>query len=246
MRIAIVTAYYKEDQGTLMRCIESVRNQTIACDHYLVSDGFPQDWLDHVGVRHVRLGQNARDYGNTPRAIGSALAISAGYDAIAPLDADNWLDPDHVELCLNAARTQYDRMEDCDYVIAKRRFIRPDMSIMPLGDEKDHIDTSCYFYLPGSYHLLHYWGLMPQQISGIGDRVIGNTIKLQKLNAAHVAETTVNYLNLWTSSYQILGETPPPEAKPNIDVEGIKDWYLALSDRKKQIVDRQIGFKFLA
>lgn len=41
-RFAIVTPYYKESHETLDRCIGSVRRQTVAADHFLVSDGFPQ------------------------------------------------------------------------------------------------------------------------------------------------------------------------------------------------------------
>ncbi len=33
--------YFKEPDTELQRCMESVRQQTLACDHILVSDGFP-------------------------------------------------------------------------------------------------------------------------------------------------------------------------------------------------------------
>jgi len=69
-RVAVITPYYKEDRLVLERCLRSVRKQTVAVDHFLVSDGFPQDWLDHEEVRHFRLGKSHGDYGNTPRGIG--------------------------------------------------------------------------------------------------------------------------------------------------------------------------------
>jgi hypothetical protein len=43
---AVITRYYKEERRVLERCIDSVRKQTFRTDHFLVADGFPQDWID--------------------------------------------------------------------------------------------------------------------------------------------------------------------------------------------------------
>src|SRR5689334_20420519 len=102
-RYAFVTPYYKETRDCLERCIASVKQQTIPADHILVSDGFPQDWLDQADVRHVHLDRAHGDYGNTPRGIGSLMAVAEGYDGIGLLDADCWLEPDHLEHCLKQA-----------------------------------------------------------------------------------------------------------------------------------------------
>ena len=147
-KYAIVTPYYKEERPLIERCMASVRSQTVPTDHFLVADGFPQEWIDTAGVRHFKLDRSHGDYGNTPRGVGALLAIAAQYSGIAFLDADNWLEPDHVETCLAAASGT---PAPCDYVIAQRSFRRPDESIMPVADEELHVDTNCFFFLPGAF-----------------------------------------------------------------------------------------------
>ncbi len=100
----IVTAYYKEDRAVLEHCISSVRAQTEPADHLLVADGHPQDWIDDLPVRHIRLDRAHCDYGNTPRVVGAMLGISEGYGGIGFLDADNWIESDHIATCQEAAR----------------------------------------------------------------------------------------------------------------------------------------------
>ena len=117
-----------------------------------MSDGFPQDWLDSANVRHIRLGRPHNDVGNTPRGLGALLAVSEGYDGIGLLDADNWYDEDHIAADRIAASPP-------DLVCAKRRILLPDGRQVP--EELNHVDTSCYWFLPGSFHLLHYWAIMP-------------------------------------------------------------------------------------
>src|SRR5574337_2079445 len=105
LKVAVVTPYFKEPAATLARCIDSVRKQHADREigeiaHILVADGHPQHWIDDLSVRHLKLDRAHGDFGNTPRSIGAQLAASEGYDAIAFLDADNWLDPDHVAACV--------------------------------------------------------------------------------------------------------------------------------------------------
>lgn len=85
MKVACVTPYYRESREILERCLQSVARQTRPCAHYLVSDGDPQDWIDELPVRHLRLDENHADYGNTPRTAGGLLAarlrLVSEYDA---------------------------------------------------------------------------------------------------------------------------------------------------------------------
>ena len=46
MKVAVVSAYYKESPQVLQRCIDSVAGQTHRCTHFLVSDGHPQAIVD--------------------------------------------------------------------------------------------------------------------------------------------------------------------------------------------------------
>jgi cellulose synthase/poly-beta-1,6-N-acetylglucosamine synthase-like glycosyltransferase len=134
-RFAIVTPYYKEPRALVERCIASLKGQTVTADHILVADGVPQSWMD---IRHIKLDQPHRDYGNVVRGTGALLAAADAYDGIGFLDADNFLDSDHVQLCVAAGR------DGSDFVVAKRRFVRPDGSDFHLAEGPGHIDTSCW------------------------------------------------------------------------------------------------------
>ncbi len=206
------------------------RRQTVSADHILVSDGFAQDWLDGASVNHLRLGQCHADFGNTPRGLGALLAIAQHYDAIGFLDADNWFDEDHIEACVEAAA----RIPDADAVIARRRFVRYDGSVMNVPDEPDHVDTSCFWLCEGSLHLAHFW-LMPVELAPICDRVFYAMIKARNLKLEHVLKPTVNFTCQYAALYRALGEAPPPGAKPNVDVRSICEWLTGLSERKRRL-----------
>ncbi len=235
-RYAVVTPYYKEPRETLERCIASVRRQTVSADHILVSDGFAQDWIDGAPVNHLRLGQCHADFGNTPRALGAMLAIAQHYDAIGFLDADNWYDEDHVEACVEAAAG----VPDAEGVIARRRFVRYDGSVMNIREEPNHVDTSCFWLREGSLHLAHFW-LMPVELAPLCDRVYYAMIKARNLKLATVRKPTVNFTCQYQALYRAIGEVPPPGAKPNVEVRSICEWLIGLSERKRRLVALQCG-----
>jgi len=241
MKIAVISPYYKESKVLLERCINSVSAQTIKCDHFLISDGHPQNWLNKLPVRHIELGKSHSDYGNTPRGIGGQLAISEGYDAICFLDADNWLDTTHIEECFSSVFKKHINLLYCDYVIAKRRLCRPDLSIMEIPEQEGHVDTNCFFFLPGSFYLIPYWNLMPKEFSNIGDRLFNKKILSSNLNFVINNNITVNYLNLWESSYKYLKEAPPPDAKPNVDGNMGFELFKQKNDIEKKITQRLLG-----
>ena len=238
-RFAIVTPYYQEEKWLLERCIRSVREQSLRADHIMVADGFPQDWIDGEGVRHIRLDRAHADYGNTPRTIGALLAVSAGYEGIGFLDADNWYELEHVARCAEAAG----RSEACDYVIAQRHLRRPDGSIIKFDQPppSHFADMSCFFLLPGSYHVIPHLALTPQQIAPVCDRVFYAALKARKLNSEIVPEKTVNYHCIWRYVYKKIGEEPPPEAKGGVDYKRMKDWLVTLTERQRQIIYRRMG-----
>ena len=145
-KYAIVTPYYREAPFVLRRCVDSVKNQTVSVEHFLISDGVPQVFPSHV--RHIALDKPHSDYGGTPRSIGSILAMSEGFAGIGFLDADNWLEPNHVEQCLR----------------------RPDESVIHFPSEPTdaHVDTSRLFFLRGCFHMLPLWVTMPKEASTVG------------------------------------------------------------------------------
>lgn len=240
-RYAIVTPYCREDKELIERCLASVRRQTIKADHIVVADGVSQHWLDGADCRHIKLDRTHGDFGNTPRGIGAILAISEGYAGIGFLDVDNWLEPDHVEACVAASRIETD---ECDFVIAKRVFRRLDGTIMPVPEERDHVDTNCFFFLRGSFGLLPRWALMPKQLSALGDRYFLAMIGGERITSATVSRPTVNYQCLWKSFYEAIGETAPPNAKPNIDSRKVDEWVASLDPRELDIVRRLTGLTF--
>ena len=241
MKIAIITPYYKEDIQCIEKCITSVANQTMACDHFLISDGYPQNWIDGRLVRHIRLGLSHNDFGNTPRGIGAQIAISEGYDAIGFLDADNWLDQTHAQSCLDTIKSSFSSHFDCDYVIAQRRLIRPDLSEMHLPEDPNLVDTNCYLFLPGSFYLLPFWNLMPKAFSNVGDRIFYQKISNENLISVKNSTKTVNYLNLWEASYHALGEPAPANSKPNVDGSNGLKWLLSQTLREQIIAKRLLG-----
>lgn len=239
-RTLVVTPYYKEPRAKLERCIASVAAQTHRADHLLVADGHAADWIETAGVRHLRLDRAHGDFGNTPRSLGMMIGIAEQYDAIALLDADNWYEPDHVECCWNAAFT------NCDYVVALRRLCRPDGSIMPIPDEPTdlHVDTSCFFFLEGSFAELPLWGTMPREVSPLCDRVFYAAIKARGLNRAITGHVTVNFEVTVRVFFEVLNETPPPEAKDPPDVQAIQAWIDGLDDAALERASVRAGVTF--
>jgi hypothetical protein len=239
-RPIVITPYYKEDPALLRRCMDSVRAQTVAAEHFLIADGHPQDWIDAEPVRHLKLDRSHGDYGNTPRGIASMLACSEGYPAIMMLDADNWLEPEHVELCLRVATES----PGTDFVVVRRHFRRPDGTILPIEEEPTarFVDTNCFAFFPGSYQALPLWALMPKEMSGVGDRVFSVALHGRKLSGIAITDrATVNYQCMWQSFYLGVGETPPPGAVANINSEKMFDWWRALNLRDREIVWRLTG-----
>lgn len=244
-RFAIVTAYYNEEKPLLERCLRSVLQQMPRCDHLVIADGVPQDWLDGEAVRHIKLDRAHADYGNTARGVGALLAVAEDYDGIGFLDADNWLEADHVAQCLAAASKIEGGL--CDYVIAKRNLKRPDETTIPVEDEPigEHVDTNCFFFLPGAFHMIQRFATIPRALSIIGDRLFYKELAAQPLRAATVPVRTVNYHCMWASIYQAASETPPIGAKPNVDQRPLIEWLNTLSAPQKLAVSRRTCLKLI-
>ena len=243
MKVAIITPYYREPPDQIEQCLGSVRGQTstAAIKHYLISDGFPQDIPADPSIVHVRLPTPHGDYGNTPRGIGSMLAVSEGADVLMFLDADNYLDADHVEMCLAAASGGQ------DIVVARRRIVTPDGRVLiedPDGSDftNNYPDTNCVILMPGAVHLAHYWAIQPKQLTVYGDYVFWNSLRAQPLSGKVLGRATINYRTVWRVHYEQAGETPPPEARPETDVEPLIKWWKGLSPREREVVNRRVGF----
>src|SRR5271165_1713961 len=93
-RVAVVTPFCDEPIEWLAQAQQSIVEQTYPCDHILVGDA--ASVVPPLPAMVINLPTGVRDFGDTPRAIGSLYAAGLGYDAIAYLDADNWYYPDHI------------------------------------------------------------------------------------------------------------------------------------------------------
>lgn len=215
MKVAVVTPYYKEEDGILRQCHESVLAQTVACDHILVADGFPNPIVAAWQAQHIILAKSHGDVGNTPRILGSISAFSLGYDAVAFLDADNWYHRDHVERMV--ALQQQTGATVCT---ATRAMYRPDGSYMFDDDKNDgitHVDSNCYFLMRPAMRVLLGWATMPKELAAISDTIYLASIKRAGLPRAHERKVTVCYRTTWESDFRRIGEVPVSSTK-NLDI----------------------------
>jgi hypothetical protein len=245
-RYAFITPYHKENRLLLQRAIDSVKSQTVPTDHFLIADGFAQEWIDKEPVRHVKLDREHGYGGNTPRGVGALIAIAEEYGGIGMLDADNWLDSDHVQTCIEAAESCDGGAVNCDYVIAQWRLRRPDETILPWPENHEHVDTCRFFFLRGAFSVIPHWAMMPPELAPTCDRVFYAMLQRQPFRCVRVERATVNYHCLWESVYRSLGESPPEGAKPSNDDTKVINYLASLSPRESEIVARLTGVDFIA
>jgi glycosyltransferase involved in cell wall biosynthesis len=212
MRVAVVTPYFREPDGVLRQCLDSVAAQTHPATHILVADGYPHP-LAAATSHHIALpGRGHGDNGNLGRAVGAAVAVAEGFDAIALLDADNWFTPDHV-----ASLVALHQRTGAALCTASRSLHRPDGSLLAAHDaESDGVrfaDTSCLFYLRPAFGLLPLWGQMPARFGPICDRVMWAAIQSRKIATAHSGLPTMAFRTVYCAHYQGLDEAPPPDCK---------------------------------
>jgi len=79
---------------------------------------------------------------------------------------------------------------------------------------------------------------MPREVTPIGDRVFSGLIEASRLKTSETGKITVNYTCMWEGVYRRFGETPPPGAKPDIDLPPVLEWLSALPDAKRRVVAR--------
>jgi predicted O-linked N-acetylglucosamine transferase (SPINDLY family) len=242
-RYAIITPYRDEPREMLERCMLSVGAQTLPVDHILVGDGGLQEWIVRSGVRHIHLDRAHDDSGNLARAVGAMMAIAEQYDGIGFLNPQDWLEPNHAEVCVQTYQAAASAGSPVDFVIARRTLRRVDESILLQWHEtpETHVDNNCFFFFPTSYPLVPHFGLIPQPLSAIGDRFFFKALRERGMRSATNSVFTVNDLCLWRSLYEALGETPPADAKPNIDDAAVQAWLTGLNPAQRQLVDRLTG-----
>ncbi len=230
MRVAVVTPYYRESEAVLRQCLQSVAAQTFPVTHILVADGFPEDWVAEAAGRHIALpGQGHGDNGNLGRAIGCALAVAEGFDAIALLDADNWFLPNHI-----ASLVSLHQQTGAAVCTSARSIHRPDGAFLDAHDPEangvDFADTSCLLYWRPAFFLLPLWGQMPAQFGPICDRIMWAAIRSRKIATAHSGLPTMAFRSLYCVHYRGRGVEMPPGCKPPAEVEACLERWNALAE----------------
>jgi FkbM family methyltransferase len=224
VRVAVVTPYYRETDEVLRACLDSVRDQThAACRHIVVADGFPNPLVDDYEADHIRLPSAHGDNGNLGRCIGAFAAMSEGYDAVAFLDADNWLRPDHIErmVALQA-------MTGAAVCTSGRSVHRLDGTLLRERDTESDgaafVDTSCLCVFRPAYDILSLWGTMPREAGPVCDRLIWEAINLRGIAYAHDPEPTVAFRSQYAFHYLNAGEEPPAGAKEGVGQKAMAEF----------------------
>lgn len=223
MKVAVISPYYKESTDILRRCHDSVLKQTYTCTHILVADGYANSEIDNWNADHIKLPKSHNDIGSTPRLIGSFHAIGLGFDAVAFLDADNWLRNDHIESLVNLFYST-----NASFLYSNRNLCRLDGSILKIDKQSfppTFVDTNCMMFTRNGFHIIHKWVLMPSYGHLIGDRIITHYIKKSGIKMAYSDLPTVYYRCTKEGIYIANGEIPPEGTLPRPNYEdSLKKW----------------------
>jgi hypothetical protein len=208
LKIAVVTPYCHETDEVMLQCHRSVLAQTHPCTHLLVADGYAKEIFDSSpDVLHVSLPRPHADYGNTPRFIGATLADSYGFDAITFLDADNWLEPMHMERMAAAQARGKTALVSC-----KRTFRHLDGSVLTYSETAEdrfaHIDTNCWLVTRAAFPLLPVWRI-PKRAAALGDRIFFEKARHERFAITETQHRTVNYRTKHIAHYRGAGVPVP-------------------------------------
>ena len=219
MKVAVVTPYYKEPEGVLQRCIDSVAAQTYKdVFHVLVSDGQPS-----VVTEHTILSPNCADSGDTPRLMGAGYAASQGAEAILLLDADCWLDPDHIRLMVDALLLSGAGIVTCPRKVYDK-FTDEYLGVDAESDGINFNDTNCILVTNKHFDVFSSWGFKPNGQGLIGDRYFWNACLRCGAKIARTAFTMSNYPSDLAFHYEMFGK-PVPDGAKVIEFDGSKYIY---------------------
>jgi hypothetical protein len=206
-KVCIVTAYAKESTNTLLKCINSVKNQSVECVHLLVSDGFHNASIAELcneNLLHISLPENI---GFNQCGIGVELAFALGFDVVGILDADNWYEPDHIETSLNTINNK-----NADVVFAKRKVVFPDGEVLSVDDPQDNTgafaDTNCLVLTNKVSAITPIWLMWPKTFGAGEDRAVSLCMRMLNFNVLMNAHETVWYQTNWAHHYKLQKKQP--------------------------------------
>jgi len=229
-KIAIVTPWNGHNEDWLRFCMQTVREQTLKVDHLVVLDEIPALFSQ---VRCLQLpardfGSNIfghEDVGNLARGLGAMLCAAEGYDAIGFLDADNWIDHDHVEQLWEG------HTDTGSAVVAARRQMHA-LDGELLYQESDaharsHVDTNCMFLTRAAFDLLSIWTQIPSDLAAVGDQLFWRVVRQWlREEPPYLSSPTVHYRTAYAVHYEGIGREPPPGAKRLEPVSATLDFHV--------------------
>lgn len=233
-KFAVITAYYKEDRSVIDKAIKSVQYQLpsgLDVIHYLVADGFPQEFESTEKLVHIPLPKSHNDYGDTPRIVGATLAVRDGCYGLMFLDADNYMYPEHIQAAVGAHLEHNQNL-----IIAKRDMVSEDGTVIKHNrSEEDafkHVDTGCFVFFKEEIFRALEWAKIPSPLSVLGDRYFWNLHqKSYPGTFGYVNTPTLAYTCLWKDVYEFAGITPPANAK-SLDTSAKDNFIKSLSNEE--------------
>jgi hypothetical protein len=232
---AVITAYYQEPLEIIQRAISSVKNMdpgSYEVRHYLIADGHPQTELINQHKFHFILNQSHSDFGDTPRLVGSMIAIREGVTGLMFLDADNIVYSNHLRL----ASGKYIN-DQTNIILTKRDWLRLDGTRLDYISNEDenysHVDTGCFTFFDEAIFEVLKWALIPKELSSFGDRYFWNLLKSLRKEYGATEVSTIGYTCLWKDVYISLGENPPIESlNKKFNYLADKQYFASLSESK--------------
>lgn len=211
MRVAIVTPYKDEPWETLWAAHSSVLLQSHSdTRHIMVADGNPQSFVDEWDCDHYKLPACHDDYGATPRVVGALSAFARGYDVVGFLDADCWLETDHVEQQVALLQSS-----SADAVVATRYIMSQRDEIMYVDNLESNgetaVDTNCWFFNRNALPYLDAWFVDPNERLR-NDTHFFAAMKAAGLEFVRNTAPTVYYKTRWAFHYQTAGWAIPDDA----------------------------------
>jgi hypothetical protein len=84
---------------------------------------------------------------------------------------------------------------------------------------------------------------MPPKLASIGDRVLTGTMRNHGLRFVSAEKTTVYYTCLLEHVYSGIGEQLPVNAKPDVDYDGLVEWWNRIGPDARREHERLAGFR---
>jgi glycosyltransferase involved in cell wall biosynthesis len=191
--VAVVTA--TKGRAELYKAIDSVRQQTYPCRHYVFVDGEADKSNLYYGLTNTELCYLPVRTGGNGMMNGGIVAASAFLvqeDLICWLDDDNWFEPDHIEKLVEAKG-------DKPYSYSLRALRNSDGSFFAnddfesIGHHGGFIDLNCYLMERNiAVQIAPLWYKTTGELM-IGDRFVYQALRENNLESACSGLYSLNY-----------------------------------------------------